>query len=424
MTHGTFTDLAPLLPWPRAFTSVPGAEPERSRSTLARLANDVWATVRLLAASALDVPGFEAKLAIGEALHALTEVAASVEERTAELGRRTAPADRAPGTGTRSRLAAALSSPAGARLAAMPDDWLRPLLGTFGSAAFDPLLDGPSERVRRRALLDMGDAFTWFFEAEGRLAEAAGEAPPAPGASGSPASQASCSPAPRASGSLSRPTMGVRDARFRTFEHTRDYRKAADWRCSASEYEDDLIELLRVNRDEIDALETFALALFDLVEEAPLEALRHLARLAWDEARHAAIGHTLLAERGVDPYGYECSMIGIRVRGAMSGWDAWTQITLFGELGIIGPMRALVREAQKRGDDRVAAAFGFVCRDETMHLHDSRRLLAEHHPLGDLSAAGERARAHAGRTLQELGLFEAEQFEKLDGRQIFELLGE
>ncbi|MEU3563670.1 hypothetical protein [Kitasatospora sp. NPDC006786] len=411
MTGQTLTAPTAALPWPRAFTSAPGADPERSRGTLARLRGNVWATVRLLAASTLDVPDFEGKLAIGEALHTLTEVAASIEERLVELGGLAVPADRAPGDRTRRRLAAALSSPAGPRLAAMPHDWLRPLLDAFDSAVFDSLLDGPSERVRRRALWDMDDAFAWFFSAEARLADSAGEAPAAPREPGVP----DCP---------SRPTMGVRDPRFRTFEHTRDYRKATDWRSSGSKYEDDLVELLRVNRDEIDALETFALALFDLVEEAPLDALRHLARLAWDEARHAAIGHTLLAERGADPYDYECSMIGIRVRGAMSGWDAWTQITLFGELGIIGPMRALVREAQERGDDRTAAAFGFVCRDETMHLRDSRRLLAAHHPLGDLSAAGERARTHAGQTLQKLGLFEYERFQELDGRQIFELLGE
>jgi hypothetical protein len=218
--------------------------------------------------------------------------------------------------------------------------------------------------------------------------------------------------------------MGARDSRFRLFDHTRDYRRSADWVSSGSAFEDDLMELLRINRDEIDALETFALALFDLVEVAPIEVLSHLARLAWDEARHAAAGHALLAERGDDPYRYECSMIGIRVRGAMQGWDAWTQITVFGELGIIGPMRRLERRARELGDDRTAAAFGFICQDETLHLRDSRRLLALHHPAGDLDRAAEAARRQAGALLDEYGLLPEEQFQQLSPRQIFELLGE
>jgi hypothetical protein len=404
-------DQVRALPWPARFVPSAGADTRRSRNALARLNSAVWTVVRLLAASSLDMPWFEAKLAIGEAVHALAEVAASCEERIAELGARLEPRDRMAGEPASERLASALALPAAQRLAALPGSWLAPLLEAFHAAAFDPLLDGPSERVRHRAVSDLRHAFTWFFETAGHLAAAA----PAEGAAAVP---------PAGDASARRPTMGARDARFRTFENTRDYRKAPDWVSSGSDYADDLLELLRVNRDEIDALETFALALFDLVAQAPLEVLRHLARLAWDEARHSACGHALIAERFGNPYRYECSMIGIRVRGEMGGWDAWTQITLFGELGIIGPMRALAREAARRGDERTAGAFGFICSDETMHLRESRRLLARHHPLGSLTAAGDAARARAGRTLEKLGLYEAEQFAELDERQIFELLGE
>jgi len=398
------------LPWPPRFSPLgKHPEPRQSREDLVRLNSAVWTVTRLLAASSLDVPWYEAKLAIGEAVHALAEVAATCEERIAELGARLAPPDRAADGPTAARLAHALAAPAAHRLAALPGQWLTPLLDQFSAASFDPMLDGPSERLRRRAVSDLDDAFMWFFEAAARFR---------------PAEKESASPHPTAHTPAQRPTMGIRDTRFRTFESTRDYRKAPGWVTSGSDYTDDLLELVRVNRDEIDALETFALALFDLVEEAPLPVLRHLARLAWDEARHSACGHALLAEQFGDPYAHECSMIGIRVRGGMGGWDAWTQITVFGELGIIGPMRALAREAGRRGDKRTAGAFAFICSDETMHLRESRRLLAAYHPLGGLGAAAEAARTRAGRTLETLGLYDAEQFTQLNERQIFELLGE
>ncbi|GAA0674437.1 hypothetical protein GCM10010193_29200 [Kitasatospora atroaurantiaca] len=389
------------LPWPARFTTRPGADPAASLRQLDGLCRELWAVVRLLAAGTLDLPEFELKLASGEALFTLTEVAATVEERVVELGGRP---DRSLPPELARRLAAALATPAGDRLPVLVRHWYEPLLAAFADAAFDPLLDGPSERVRRRGLADLRDAFAWFTTACG---------PAEPKAYPEPAEA-----------EVRRPVMGARDERFRLFDHTRDYRKADDWETSGSAYQDDLVELLRINRDEIDALETFALALFDLVEEAPVEVLRHLARLAWDEARHAASGHALLAERGEDPYRFECSMIGIKVRGAMPGWDAWTQITLFGELGIIGPMRSLEREARRRGDERTAAAFAFICRDETLHLKESRSLLDRHHPAGGLAAAGEAARKRAGKLLEEYGLLTEEQYAALDERQIFELLGE
>ena len=391
------------LPWPERFTTRPGASPSDSLRQLGELCRDVWAVVRLLCASTLDVPEFEFKLASGEALFALTEVAATLEERIEELGGKP---DRSLSSAPARRLAAALAAPPDERLPLLVRQWCEPLVAAFADAAFDPLLDGPSERVRRRGTADLRDAFAWFTTACGETQSGADTARYGDDTQ------------------LRRPTMGARDPRFRLFDHTRDYRKADDWEPSGSAYRDDLIELLRINRDEIDALETFALALFDLVPSAPLDVLRHLARLAWDEARHAASGHALLAEQGQDPYRFRCSMIGIKVRGAMPGWDAWTQITLFGELGIIGPMRNLVREARRQGDQRTANAFAFICRDETLHLKESRDLLDRHHPAGGLAAAGEAARKRAGKLLADFGVLSEEQYAALDERQIFALLGE
>jgi hypothetical protein len=418
------------LPWPRRFTL--GSEPadaERMRELLRDLGAEVWACVRALAASTLDVPQLEFKLVAGEALFTLVEVVTGIEDRIAELG---GEPRRQLDHASADRLAAALRVPSAQRTRVLAAEWLQRLVGELRALPCDPLLDGPTERVRRRALRDIVEILEWFDEAgltvppDGATATAATRTQPVPAPKAQPV------PAPKARPAISdgrpalpaRPGTGARDDRFTTFEHTRDYRKAADWQSSGTAYEDDLVELLRINRDEIDAIETFALALYDLVDEAPLEVLRHLARLAWDEARHTAIGHALLAARGEDPFRFQCSMIGIKVRGAMDGWGAWTQITLFGELGIVGPMRRIERAAKERGDVLTAAAFGYICRDETMHLRSSRDLITRHHPAGSLAAAEAITRQRAGALLAQFGILSEEQYQALDNRQIFELLGE
>ena len=310
-------------------------------------------------------------------------------------------------------------APATDRVLAIHGYWLPRLHGEFERAATaaDTLLDGPTVRTLRRAAAELSSMLAWSAEAvvaagsadqlelvTGQVRDAGLRAGPAP--------------------ALGRPRSAARDERYTTFDRTRDYRSAPDWRDADDEYTNTLVELLRVNRDEIDAIETFALALFDLVEELPVEALRHLARLAWDEARHAATGHTGLDELCADGFAPACSMIGINLRAAMNGYDAWAQITLFGELGIIGPMRALARSARERGDHRTQAMFDFVCADEVMHLRESRRWLDELHPAGGLEAAAETVRRLAARLLDEQGVLPTEHYLALSREEIFALVGE
>jgi hypothetical protein len=405
------------LPWPARYVSRPGAAPRQSAGLLADLLADTWGTARVVCASLLDVPQMEFKLAGAQVLYELAELAAAMEQRLAELGRR-GPV-RLLAAAQASHQAGVLASDAtGLRVALIHEVLLQPLLARLGSAqeTTDPLLDGPTYRLLRHGCYALADSCAWFAEATHAVRSRLG----------SPAVDAAVGEAraARADPVVSRPRMAARDVRLPTFGDTRDYRGAPDWRDTGSAYTDTLIELARVNRDEIDAIETFALALFDLMPVASLETLRHLARLAWDESRHAATGHALLAERGFDPYELSCSTIGIRLRAAMDGWDAWAQITLYGELGIIGPMRELAKSAALRGDERVSTIFGFICADEVMHLRESRRLLGAEHPHGSLEEAAAAARRRAADLMDQFGILPREKYLSLTAPEIFALVGE
>lgn len=407
------------LPWPARYVTHPVAAHQESIDRLAGLLADTWGTARVVCASLLDVPQMEFKLAGSQAVYELAELAAAIEQRLAELGVRRL--SRLPGAGEAGRHARVLAGdPATLRVALIHEVLLQPLLLRLGSVreATDPVLDGPTHRLLGHGRCALTDACAWFADAAKAVRARLGG--PAVDAAVQDAASLAGPPAPV----VSRPRAAARDARLSTFGETRDYRSAPDWRDMDSPYTDTLIELARVNRDEIDAIETFALALFDLLPDASLETLRHLARLTWDESRHAAAGHALLAEHGFNPYELSCSTIGIRLRAAMDGWDAWAQITLYGELGIIGPMRELANAAALRGDERTSAVFTFICADEVMHLRESRRLLDAEHPGGGLEKTAEAVRQRAAALMDEFGILPREKYLSLTPAEIFSLVGE
>lgn len=407
----------PSLPWPAYYVSLPDAAPRDSADRLLALLDGTWAAVRILCASLLDVPQMEFKLAGAQTVFELTELAGATEERLRQLGTRHPQRVRPP-DGRQARILA--SDARTFRLALIYEALLRPLLDQITSAldATDPVFDGPTHRLLRHGRHALQETCAWHAAATDSIRARLGAR-----AVDSALEEVFAAAAP-ASMSLTRPRMAARDSRMTTFGDTRNYRSAPDWRDQGSSYDDSVIELARINRDEIDAVETFALALFDLVPDASIEALRHLARLVWDESRHAAVGHTLLAERGCDPYAFSCSTIGIRLRSAMDGWDAWAQITLYGELGIIGPMRELAKAAAERGDERTHAAFTYICADEVMHLRESRRLLDAEHPSGGLAEVAESVRQRAAALMDEFGILPKEKYLSLTAAEIFALIGE
>ncbi len=225
-----------------------------------------------------------------------------------------------------------------------------------------------------------------------------------------------------------RPLDARRDKRFITFYQTRDYSNAVSEIKERGGYYADRLELCLINRDEIDAIETFSLVYFDLMYSVPIDMLRDLARTAWDEARHALLGHALLTTNevsgGLNPFDYPCSMIGITVRSKMGGWNALAQISMFGELNILKPMRQLASNARRRGDALTANTFEYIWLDESRHLKRMRSWLENHHPLRDLSLIEDQTRSMAGRILAEMGVVGEDYYVQLSASEIFSLLGE
>ena len=407
------------LPWPDRYRSKGGGDVANSREQLETVAGQLWTVTRLVAASTLDIPNMEFKLAAGELLHGLVRGAARIERRSIELGgggltKR--------GQAQQARLAEALrTDPVPGRLTLIGRRWLPDVQSALMElhAECDPLLDAPSADAVLATHDQLARMLPWFAEASETVG---GTAAPLESEGGGtiPVTR----PQEGLVGPPARPQYGARDDRFSTFADTRDYRSSSAWPSSLSEYESTLIEMAWINRDELDAVETFALVLFDLVEVADLEVLEHLARLAWDESRHAAIGHEVLEAAGVPGFTLPSSLIGIELRGAMDGWDAWAQITLFGELSIIRPMRAIAAAAREVGDSEVAARFDFVCSDEKSHLAVSRRLLEAHHPGGDLEVIAEHVRELSGQILEEMGVMAQEHYAKLSKVELFRMFGE
>lgn len=387
---------------------------------LLEVAQHLWGAAEVLSGGLMTVPEFEAKLGMGLHLFQITDALLAVEHRLREIG-----ASGTAGARRRKRYGLGNADDAPRVLWLAYNHFLdRATAAAEGLAAAPGALgDGPTRRLLRLHLPELSAARDWGQDAVRRYLDAVD--PAAREAFGRWRSQAA---APRTQAGPRRAEHAARDARFTTFSDTRDYRRDTEdpghEATEATVYQADLLELVRVNRDEIDAIETFALVYFDLLDEVPLEMLHDLARTAWDEVRHALLGQRLFEHMGLDPYAYPCSMIGIEVRARLGGWDALAQISLFGELNIISPMRELAARAHRLGDKVAGDAFDFICSDESLHLQRIRAWLRSNHPLGDLESIEAHTKRRAGQELERAGVLGEEYFVNLSSREIFELLGE
>jgi len=412
------------IPSPLGDAVAPSQSPARTVAMVTEVCRSLWAGAVVISGATMAVPEFEAKLGLGFHLFLVTDLARDLEYRLDELG----------ASGQRGRVDARrrpqLRSFDGetdpARLfwlayrcfleRAVQDS--RAILNDDGALA-----DAPTRHIVRQHLRALVEALEWGGNVLERYLEARSDEE----RTGFDrwVADRDHDQVDRQAGRR-RPREARRDDRFSTFAHTRMYRTHSETSALAptDEYEADLLELVRVNRDEIDAIETFCLVYFDLLDDAPLDMLYDLARTAWDEARHALLGQRLLEHLGHDPFTFPCSMIGIMVRSMLGGWDALAQISLFGELNIISPMRSLATRARWRGEGVIADSFEFICSDEAQHLKRIRRWLKSHHPLGDLDTITSHTQRRAGQELERAGVLNEEYFVGLTKAQVFKLLGE
>lgn len=417
MSMNTFME-RPRLPMPIQGGVAQGLDTEETCAELAELASRCKEVLRAFCACILSVPQFEAKIAFGLHIQVLADLFAALQTRRFQLARApaTLPLWDDGRTATIMRRSAPVEIVSGlyqdviAELAGRLEDLLR---------QSNALLDHPTRRMLTPFAVELAELRGWGEEAVAAYLAA----DPDPAAAQQLASwleelrQSKPGPAP------CRPTAAVRDPAFDTFAHTRNYRSLSGV-FSGDPYADSRLELVWVNRDEQDAVETFAIVLHDLIDSAPLDVIHGLGRMCADEARHALIGHRMLEELGLRPQDFPVSTIGIDLRARLTGWEALAQISLFGELSIIGPMRHLAEQARERGDLATARSFEFICSDEVLHLRNALRWLKTMHPAQDISAVEAQTRRSAARLLAERGLVREAEYMELSKSDIFALLGE
>lgn len=218
-----------------------------------------------------------------------------------------------------------------------------------------------------------------------------------------------------------------RDERFSTFHHTRQYSDDAMGPNgeALSDYLSKRLEVIRTQRDEMDAVETFANVLFDL-ERPPFELMLALARFIWDEARHSEMGQKTLQALGYDPFAIPCGIIGINVRSPLPPLLAFAQINTFGELNQVGGLKALSNRAHEQGDTATGRSVDFVHADEMLHLREGRKWLRKllEQSGTSLEEFEEEARLQAIQRLRDLGVFNEDYGLDTTARQLAEMLGE
>jgi hypothetical protein len=214
----------------------------------------------------------------------------------------------------------------------------------------------------------------------------------------------------------------ARDERFSTFSTTRRYasHEQAPWNGNLPP---ELVEQIRIQRDEIDAIETFANVLHAYSHDS-FELVADLSRLVSDEARHAELGHRALEDLGIDPFSVPCSTIGIVVRAQLPPLLAFAQINTFGEINNVGNLRRCARTALGLGQRPLASMFDFIHADELMHIRRGRawlRQLAGKAGIGELDA---RARELACARLVAEGIVGEDYALQITDHELSELVGE
>jgi hypothetical protein len=196
--------------------------------------------------------------------------------------------------------------------------------------------------------------------------------------------------------------MAARDNRYATFNDTRDYRRQAP----AGDRDDVLESLLaqiRTQRDELDAVETFARVLAADGHLAPAE-LVGLARVVVDEARHSVIGEIGLEMLGFDPFAIPVGTIGAELRRGLDPWDGLAQICLIGESGNLRDLGQSAARAHNQSHHDLAEMLRTIHQDEFFHLAFGIQLLVQRHPHSSPAELQTRALQLTNQFLEDRGI--------------------
>ncbi|MGZ0049318.1 hypothetical protein [Brevibacillus gelatini] len=198
--------------------------------------------------------------------------------------------------------------------------------------------------------------------------------------------------------------MGERDDRYTTFNHTRDYEDdTIEPKVESNAIRNALIAQLRTQRDELDAVETFARLLAAESEIRPAMLLE-LARVVSDEARHSLIGEIGLEKLGFNPFNVPIGTIGAELRSSLQPWEGLAQICLVGEAGNLQKIDQGSIDARDLNEKVIAESLRMIYFDERYHIEFGTRLLLERNPEKTPKGFQNEALSLTNKFLQNRGL--------------------
>lgn len=358
-----------------------------------------WTSRRLMHALLAHLPSepvWEVKC--GMALHQwqLAEHADGIRRRIGEMRHPVPALDRAPDTVLDRFLEEALRSRDSVELVA----------GTYGVAlralaesyrehllASNPLVDHPTRRVLRFALLELEEALAWSDAALIRLTEhdaatadratgwqahlgsylttAGGIGGPAPGPAGA-------LPAPRSGRPFTPDLRPQRDARFSGL-HQFDFPPHVIYNDARVPADERNLALLAKRALEMDVPEMMASIMVERADQ-PWEFHLDFARQLWDEARHAMMGTVAFEARGIDWTRIPLN-IGFALRLNLYATPLERQTLLFAIEQSLMPAetgkRSEFETAVEAGDPLSAHFHDYDWADEVLHAQIGRRWLRQ-----------------------------------------------
>jgi len=218
--------------------------------------------------------------------------------------------------------------------------------------------------------------------------------------------------------------IATRDPRFNTFEHTYEYKVADEGKIEyKSEFDETALNLIRSQRDELDAIETFANVLYE-IRDVPFGFDYDIARIIYDETRHTELGHKAMIELGYDPFDLANRLLGIKVRTKMPPEYSLAEINLFGEANIVQEVLRHSREAYSKGDELNGKLFDYVNADERTHLAKGIKWLKYIFKTDSVQEITQKTKEIAVKRLLELSIIDHEVALTISHKELAKIIGE
>jgi len=397
--------------------------------------------IRSLAGWAMGTPEFEVKLEYGRHMYWHAEAGMKLRTRLSELRTSEEVSDRYKSEEVEQLFAELLQSETPAHFLAGYTILLKHIERTYKEHCVhtDQVADAPTIRIIKQILLDYEEMIGWSEAAvqayaEGgydyasltkwqyhveKLLRSIGNINGKEARTSKPEHLRSLGAKP-----FERSFIATRDPRFKTFEHTYEYHVADEGKIEyTSEFDQTRLNLVRTQRDEMDAIETFGNALYEITD-VPFGFDYDMSRIIWDETRHTELGHKTLEALGYNPFDLLNRLLGIKVRSKMPALYSFAEINLFGEANIVQEVLRYSREAYDKGDELSGRVFDYVNADERTHLTKGVRWLKHIFQTDSVQEIENKTKKVAVDRLVELGIIDHEVALTISHRELARIIGE